>query len=565
MNKKRHSLAHILALAVKKLYPNVKTGIGPAIENGFYYDFDDLEIVEGDLKKIQKEMKKIISSDIKFIKEIIDLNKAKELFKNEPYKLELLENIEGEISIYRLGDFFDLCSGPHIESSKEIDIDGFKLERIAGAYWLGDEKNKMLTRIYGLAFETREDLLNYEKKVKEAEKRDHRLLAQKMDLYHIDDKIGPGLILWHPNGALLKKLVERYAEDKYMANGYDLICSPHIAKLGLWQTSGHSEFYSEGMYPAIHLGEKQGAEKEDYQLKPMNCPFHILVFNQGLKSYKDLPIRYAEMGTVYRYEKSGTLHGLTRVRGLTQDDAHIFCSEKDVTAEIKSTLDLALEMFNDFGFSDYVIYLSTKPDKAIGEDDVWEKAESSIKSALDGIEYKVDEKGGAFYGPKIDIKVKDAIGREWQLTTIQIDFNLAERFDITYIDKEGNKKRPILIHRALLGSIERFMGVLLEYHAGYLPLWLTPIQAQILPISDKHIEHADKVYRELREKGVRVKINKEAETLGKKIRNGEISRIPYLIVIGDKEIEDDVINVRDTRENKEEVMNVEEFIKKIRG
>ncbi len=566
IEKIRHSIAHLLAMAVKELYPDVKIGIGPAIDDGFYYDFDfpTKSPNQEDLKEIQKLMKKIISRDIKFEKEIISQEKALEIFESEPYKKELIEKIgnDQEISIYKSGDFVDLCAGPHVQSSKEIDVDCFELDRIAGAYWLGDEKNKMLVRIYGIAFENKDSLKDFLMRREEALKRDHRVLAQKMDLFHIDEKLGPGLILWHPKGARLKKIIERYAEDKYLANGFELICSPHLAKINLWNTSGHTGFYADSMYPPIHLGEKNDAEKEDYQIKPMNCPFHIMAYQSDLRSYRDLPIRYCELGTVYRYEKSGTLHGLTRVRGFTQDDAHVFCREDQVEQEIISILNLTFEMFKEFGFKDLNIYVSTKPKDSIGDESVWDKAINVIKQSLEkqNLEYQIDEGGGAFYGPKIDIKIKDALGREWQLTTVQIDFNLPERFDVNYIDSNGEKKRAIMIHRAILGSIERFIGVLLEFHGGQLPLWLAPAQCQILPVSEKHIDYAKDILKNLSEKNIRCELIDENESVSKKIRNGEIKKVPYLLVVGDKEVESGKVNVRNTKTKEEKAMSVEEFM-----
>lgn len=564
---KRHSLAHILAHAVKTLYPEVKFGIGPDIDNGFYYDFDFTNCKttpgEEDLKKIQKQMYSLLEKDVIFEKKEIAKQEALDLFKDNEYKTELINELEdGTISIYTSGDFTDLCKGPHVDSSKDLKDVGFKLAKLAGAYWRGDEKNPMLTRIYAYAFSSNEELDDYLIKLEEAKKRDHRILGQKLDLFHIDDEVGPGLILWHPNGALLKRLIETYTVDQYMKNGCQVLCTPHIAKLNLWQTSGHADFYAEGMFPSFNLSEKDENEKIDYQLKPMNCPFHIMIYKNDIHSYRELPIRYTELGTVYRYEKSGTLHGLTRVRGFTQDDAHIFCEEKDIAKEIMSSLDLIFKMFADFGFKEYTIYLSTKPDKAIGDDAIWEKAESAIKEGLKGKEYKIDEKGGAFYGPKIDIKVKDAIGREWQLSTIQIDFNLAERFDITYIDSNGEKKRPIMLHRAILGSIERFIGVFLEHHAGNIPFDFAPEQVWVMPISENFKDYAEEITQKLKDNNIRVSL-KNDDSIGKRIRSGEMKRIPYLLIVGEKEKQAGTVAVRERNKGETGVIPIEEFISNI--
>lgn len=596
----RHSLSHILAYAIQELYPGVKFGMGPSIENGFYYDFDfshtnlresDHEltrIIPEDLPKIEKKMRELIKQNLKFEKKIVSQEEAKEIFKNQPYKLELIEeltknNPEGKPSasygagkqqttIYKTGNFIDLCKGPHIKSTKEIPLDAFKLTKVAGAYWKGSEKNPMLTRIYGVAFENKKELEQYFKLQEEAEKRDHRVLGQKMDLFHIDEQVGPGLILWHPKGALLKKIIIDYALDKYLANGYQLVDTPHIAKLNLWKTSGHLDFYKENMMPPMHMAEIGEEEKDDYQIKPMNCPFHIAIYKTKIHSYRELPVRFTEIGTVYRYEKSGTLHGLTRVRQISQDDAHIFCTPAQLSDEISSTLNLTQEVFKDFGIKDFIIYLSTRPEKYIGSLKVWEKAENTIKYTLEKLklEYQTDKGGGAFYGPKIDIKIKDAIGREWQCTTIQIDFNLPERFDVTFVNERGKKENVIMIHRALLGGLERFIGVLIEYYGGNFPFWLAPEQIWIIPIGSKHKKYAkevqEKIINEISDKFVQIRmvIKDENETISKKIREGEIQKIPYLLIVGDKEMKNKSVGVRQREKGDIGEMKIEKFLKEIK-
>jgi len=487
------------------------------------------------------------------------------MLKGQPYKLELIEKIpEKNVSIYKSGNFLDLCKGPHIKSTEEIDAAGFKLRKISGAYWLGSEKNPMLTRIYGLAFETKKQLKEFLEKETEAKKRDHRVLGKNLDLFHIDENIGPGLILWHPKGALLKRLVENYALDEYLKSGYELVCTPHIAKLNLWKVSGHTEFYKENMFPPFHMAELKEEEKDDYQIKPMNCPFHIAIYKTKIRSYRDLPIRYTELGTVYRYEKSGVLHGLTRVRGFTQDDAHIFCTPEQLSQELTSVIKLTFKILKKIGFKNFNVCLSTKPKKFVGTEKIWRKAENSLKYALKKIKskYVLDKGGGAFYGPKIDIKIKDALDREWQCTTIQVDFNLPERFDVAYIDQKGRKKRPIMIHRALLGSLERFIGVLLEYYGGELPFWLSPVQAWVIPLGKKHLKYARRVINKLKEKGIRTELKDEKETVSKKIREGEIQKIPYLLVIGDKEMKSKTIRVRKRKKGDIGEMKLDQFIDK---
>jgi len=557
----RHSLAHIMACTVEELFPGVKFGIGPAIENGFYYDFQfsaEKNLTPEDLPRIERRMKELIKQNIKFEKRIITESEAKKIFKDQPYKLELVkeqktENKNREIIVYQCGNFIDLCRGPQVKSTLQLHsgqakevINAFKLTKIAGAYWRGSENNPMLTRIYGVAFKTKGELDSYLLKEREAEQRDHRLLGQKLDLFHINENVGPGLILWHPKGALLKKIIMDYALNEYMKNGYQLIDSPHIGKLSLWETSGHTGFYKENMMPPMRLAEIGEEEKDSYQIKPMNCPFHIAVYKTRIRSYKDLPLRYTEMGTVYRYEKSGTLHGLVRVRQITQDDAHIFCTTEQLHQELFSTVKLTYKILKAFGFKEFNVYLSTQPKKYVGPPKIWEKAENSLKYSLKKlkIKYETDSGGGAFYGPKIDIKIKDSLGRPWQCTTIQLDFNIPERFDANYIDQKGKKQRVIMIHRALLGSIERFIGVLLEHYGGALPLWLAPEQIWIIPVNSQHEKYSKEIGKVLQLSGLRLQIKDGNETVSKKIREGEIQKIPYLLVIGDKEVKAKSVRVR---------------------
>lgn len=557
----RHSLAHILATAVKKLYPNVKFGIGPAIENGFYYDFEfESSLAPSDLKKIEKEMKKIISKDIKFKKKKVSKIEAKKLFKGQPYKLELIKDIkEKQVSIYQSGDFTDLCSGPHVSSTKEIRIDAFKLTRIAGAYFKGDEKNKMLTRIYGIAFENRKKLSSFRLLQEEAEKRDHRKLGASLELFLIDEEIGAGLPIWLPDGALIRKIIEDYLYSELRSQGYQWLFTPHIGNLKLWKKSGHWSFYKESLYSPIDI------DGEKFLLKPMNCPFHAKVYNSKIRSYKELPIKFAELGTVYRYERSGTLHGLTRVRGFTQDDAHLICTPEQMPQETENLVKQAIKMLADFGFKEYTIYLSTQPEKFAGTTKAWKKATDALESVLKKLKlkYQLDPGGGVFYGPKIDIKIKDSLAREWQCTTIQFDFNLPERFKMKYINEKGQKAEPYMIHRALLGSMERFFGVLIEHYAGAFPFWLSPVQVQVIPISSKHSKYANSILEELSSLDFRVEVKDENETISKKIRQGEIQKIPYILVIGDKEIKNKTIRVRERGKGDIGEMPLKKFAKKI--
>jgi len=552
----RHSLAHILAAAVQELYSGVKFGIGPAIENGFYYDFDNLKISDTDLAAIEKKMKEIIKKDVVFKKKKISKIEAKKLFKNQPYKLELSET--GSLSTYQTGEFVDLCKGPHVKSTKEINPDAFKLTKIAGAYWKGNEKNPMLTRIYGVAFKTEKELNEYLKVQKEAEKRDHRVLGKKLELFILDEEIGAGLPIWLPKGAILRHIIEDYLYKELSSQGYEWLSTPHIGKLSLWKTSGHWDFYRENIYSPIKI------EEEEYLLKPMNCPFHIKVYQSKIRSYKDLPIKLTELGTVYRYEKSGVLHGLTRVRGFTQDDAHIICEPGQISKEVDKLVKHGLKMLGAFGFKDYTIYLSTRPKKYAGTLKSWKKATDSLEYVLkkNKLKYQTDPGGGIFYGPKIDIKIKDSLGREWQCTTIQFDFNLPKRFKMTYIDKKGKKQEPYMIHRALLGSIERFIGVLLEHYTGSLPLWLSPVQIWVIPVGTRHKKYAEEVKREL--SSFRVEVKEENETVSKKIREGEVQKIPYMLVVGDKEIKTKSVRVRERKKGDIGMMKVNKFIDRVK-
>jgi threonyl-tRNA synthetase len=586
----RHSLAHVMAYAVQELYPGTKFGIGPVIEDGFYYDFDFREakvvnpkseirnpkqiqnsnaqnskqkfkVTLEDLPKIEEKMREIIKRGEMFKKEFITPKKAKEIFKDQPYKLELIDELSKEgskISIYQVGSFIDLCRGPHLRSTKQIPLDSFKLVKIAGAYWKGDENNPMLTRIYGVAFQTKKELNDYLNRVEEAKKRDHRILGQKLEFFIFDEEVGAGLPLWLPKGATLRRVIEDYLHEELKEAGYQWVVSPHIAHLDLWQTSGHWNFYRENIYSPIEI------DKEKYLIKPMNCPFHVKIYNFKVRSYKDLPLRFAELGTVYRYEKSGVLHGLTRVRGFTQDDAHIFCTPDQLSEELLKTLKLGIKMLKTFGFKEYDIFLSTRPQKYVGSQKIWEKATNSLKYALSSmkLDYKIDPGGGVFYGPKIDIKIKDSLGRPWQCTTIQVDFNLPQRFKMTYIDKKGKKKEPIMIHRALLGSMERFIGVLLEHYEGALPFWLSPVQVWVIPIGSAHHKYAKEVVKQLAENDIRVELKDEKETVSKKIREGELQKIPYMIVVGDKEVKEKKIRVRARKKGDVGMMKLIDFIKK---
>ncbi|MDD5593151.1 MAG: threonine--tRNA ligase [Candidatus Margulisbacteria bacterium] len=527
----RHSTSHVMAHAVQELFPGVKLGIGPAIENGFYYDFDlPQQITPEDLTKIEEKMKEIIKKEHKFERSEMDKAKAIELFegRGEKYKVELLHEIEdNKVTIYKSGDFVDLCRGPHIEHTGHIKA--FKLLSIAGAYWHGIETNPMMQRIYGTVFPTQKELDLYLKNLEEAKKRDHRKLGRELDLFSIHEEAGAGLVYWHPKGALLRGVIEDFLKTENRRRGYEFVTIPHLGKIDLWNTSGHSNYYRENMY-------FMKIDEQEYVVKPMNCPGHILIFKRKTRSYRDLPIRYFELGTVYRYEKSGVLHGLLRVRGFTQDDAHIFCREDQLEAEIIDIIDFISFVMKVFGF-EFKVNLSTRPEKFAGTPANWERATAVLeKSLMDrNLPFEIDPGAGVFYGPKIDIKLKDSIGREWQGPTVQVDFNLPQRFDLTYIDENGQAKTPVMVHRAILGSLERFIGALIENYGGAFPVWLAPTQVTVLPISEKYLDYAEKVAKELKENDVRVEVDRRGEKIGAKIRDAQMQKIPYMLIVGEKE------------------------------
>jgi len=556
-----HSASHLMAQAVKRLYPEAHFAIGPSIDNGFYYDIDmENTLTPEDLSGIEEEMKKIVEEDLAVSREEISLEDARALFAGmgESYKVEMLDEMQdGTVSLYRQGEFVDLCRGPHVPSTSYLKA--FSLLSIAGAYWRGDEKNKMLQRIYGIAFPDKKQLKKHMLFLEEVKKRDHRKLGRELELFSTHDDAGSGLIYWHPKGGRLRTLLEDWWRREHFKNGYEILYSPHIGRANLWETSGHLDFYSDSMYSPMEI------DGNDYYVKPMNCPFHIKMYQTGLHSYRDLPLRWAELGTVYRYEKSGVLHGLLRVRGFTQDDAHIFCTSEQIESEVLEVLRFSLRIWKVLGFEKIKAYLATKPEKSVGEPERWKQAQDSLLKAIEAekLDVEVDEGGGAFYGPKIDLKVKDALGREWQMTTIQFDFNLPERFEMFYIGEDGQRHQPYMVHRALLGSIERFIGILIEHYGGRFPVWLSPVQAVLVSVSGEEAEHVSGLKKMMLEKDIRVESDVRDESMGYKIREAISKKVPYICVIGKKEIEDGTVSVRKGAEKASETLKVEDFISMI--
>ncbi len=582
----RHSLSHIMAAAIVKLWPDVKWAIGPAIESGFYYDFDfgDTKIGDNELKKIEGKMIELIKQKLPFEKIELDAGKAIEKFKanGQIYKVELIEDLvkagETKVSFYRLGDFIDLCRGPHLKSSVDIKPDSFKIPKLAGAYWRGDERNKMLTRIYGYAFDNKSELDNYLAMLAEAEKRDHRKLGKELDLFHIDELVGLGLPLWHPKGAILWRVIEDFWHAEHLKNEYQLVRTPHIGNKILWETSGHWGFYNDSIYPPLEVGQtlkdsqnkEQVKESEQFLIKPMNCPFHIVIYKNKPRSYRDLPFRWAECGTVYRFEKKGELSGLTRVRGFTQDDAHIICRNDQVEEELKRVIDFILFIYKSFGFKldDVNVYLSIRDvssGKYAGTDEGWDFTEKVLEKVAKEkkLNLKKDIGGAVFYGPKLDFKVKDVLGREWQCSTLQFDFNLPERFDMMFVNDQGKKERPYMLHRALFGSFERFIGVLIEHYAGAFPVWLSPVQVKIVSVGSAHIDYCQQLAGEFKQSGIRVEIDNANETVGNKIRKANNEKVPYMLVVGDKEVVSSNLMVRDRGCKETREISKQELIKEI--
>ncbi len=558
--KIRHSMSHVMAMAVQQLFPKARVTIGPWTETGFYYDFDNPDpFTEADLKAIKKGMIKIINKKLPLERVEVSRNEAEEKIKaqNEPYKLEILEGLQEPITLYTLGeDWWDLCAGPHVDHTGQLNAKAFELESVAGAYWRGDETKAQLQRIYGTAWETPEQLAEHKRRKEEALRRDHRRIGKDLDLFSIEDEAGAGLVFWHPRGARMRLLIEEFWRQAHFEGGYELLYTPHVADISLWKTSGHLDFYAESMFGPMEVDERE------YQLKPMNCPFHVLTYASKLRSYRELPIRWAELGTVYRYERPGVMHGLMRVRGFTQDDAHVFCLPEQISDEILKILDLTERILSAFDFSNYEINLSTRPEKSIGDDAVWDLATKGLIEALErkGWAYKIDEGGGAFYGPKIDLKIEDAIGRMWQCSTIQLDFNLPERFELDYVADDGSKQRPIMIHRAIFGSLERFFGIMTENYAGDYPFWLAPEQVRLLPVTDEVQAYAVQVLDQLTKAGVRATIDRSGDRLGKLIRTGEQMKIPVLAVIGAKEAEQNAASLRSRRDGDLGVTAVAELL-----
>jgi len=546
----RHSFSHVMAEAVLQMFPQAQIAIGPAIDHGFYYDFElPRALNEDDLSEITDRMKQIIKDDKEFKRIVVSRDEAKSMFADQVYKQELIDAIpaDQEVSLYNQGGFTDLFRGPHVDSTRELNPEAFKLLNIAGAYWRGKETNPMLTRIYATAWSNPKELRLYLKKLEEIEKRDHRRLGKELDLFSFHEEAGPGLVYWHPRGARIRMAIEDFWKQQHYANGYEMVYTPHVGKSWLWETSGHLGFYKESMYSSMEM------DNAEYYAKPMNCPFHIMIYKNSKHSYRELPFRWAELGTVYRYEKAGALHGLLRVRGFTQDDAHIFCTPDQMAGEIREVLRFSLFMLRSFGFEEIEAYLSTRPEKSVGEPERWDAATESLRKAIEaeGLDYALDEGGGAFYGPKIDLKIKDAIGREWQLSTIQFDFNEPERFNMTFVDSDGVEKRPYMIHRALLGSIERFFGVLLEHFAGAFPLWLSPEQICVIPVSEAFNAYAREVTDYLKQSGLRVSLDDSTDRMNAKIRNAQNRKVPHMLILGEREHEGRAVSVR-YRDGKQE-------------
>ena len=555
----RHSTAHVMAAAVQRLWPDALFDIGPDTEEGFYYDFDLTHRLSAeDFPTIEAEMAKIVAENHPFTRQEKTRNEVWELMsqRGQKYKLERLADIpEGEtISLYRSGDFIDLCRGPHLASTGEIQV--FKLLSVAGAYFRGDEKNPMMQRLYGTAFESQAELDAHLQMLEEAKRRDHRVLGRELDLFSVQESVGPGLIHWHPKGARIRTIIEEFWRREHYRAGYEMLFTPHLGRAGLWETSGHLGFYAENMYAPMEIDEQR------YYIKPMNCPFHINVYQSHKRSYRELPLRWAELGTVYRYERAGVLHGLLRVRGFTQDDAHIYCTEEQVEDEVRAAVRFAIAMWKAFGFENITAYLATRPEQAVGEPERWELAQRSLEAALqaEGIAFEMDEGGGAFYGPKIDLKVRDAIGRQWQMSTVQFDFNEPERFDMTYIGPDGKEHRPYMVHRALLGSLERFFGILIEHYAGAFPLWLAPVQVMMIPVTDKQLSAAEDVAAQLRAKDWRVQVDARPEKMGAKIRDAQMQKIPYMLIMGGREVENGTVSVRSRSAGDQGAMTLEDFI-----
>ncbi len=574
--KIRHSAAHVMAQAVVEKFPGAKVAIGPPIRNGFYYDFDlPRTLTPEDLEEIEGRMREIITGNHPFERKVVDPAEARALFADQPYKVELIDGIlaggvdeYGEsivssdvtLTTYRQDTFRDLCRGPHVAHTGQIDPGAIKLLNVAGAYWRGDASRPMLQRIYGTAWPTKAELDDYLYKMEEAKKRDHRVLGKSLELFDTVDEVGSGLVLWHPKGALIRFLAERFSQDAHVMNGYEWVYTPHIGRENLWQTSGHLDFYKDSMYAPMDI------DGEKYYLKPMNCPFHIHIYKSRPRSYRELPIRYAEFGSVYRYELSGVLHGLTRVRGFTQDDAHIFCRPEEAESEVLRALKFSLYVLRSFGLDTFKAYISTRPEeKSIGEDADWELATKSLVNAVEeeGLDYEYDHGGGAFYGPKIDLKVNDSLGREWQLSTVQFDFNLPERFDLEYIGSDGQAHRTFMVHRALFGSMERFFGLLIEHHGGAFPLWLAPVQVSLIPITDKQLDYAHEVADTLRKAGLRAEVNDAKDRMQAKIRTAEMDKIPFVFIIGRREVENGTISVRSYRDGDQGATTVTNFLESI--